>query len=462
MALGNILGYSSGSTGNWHKYVGLLAQLIIMFLTDRWLPTKINLPSVNVGVGGFHSWWRGLAVKLVQTWRRHSLSLWYVLSSALCPKFTLSFVFMHVTPWLHSSPLETDLSGHQFDGDADLCQRSSSEWTCARPSSSCKSRLQGRTDAQWGRAKYQLSCCLQGLQEFTSWNAFGASCYLPHLGMHSTRWIWAWDLCGWAPWTSLLFLGGLQLSWFPFILYDTDWMGREIYHGNPKGTTAEIDAYNRGVRQGAFGLLLNSVRGIEIAAYLLPFHQQHCWSKLCTCSQIVLGVTSFLIEPMCRKVGSRVVWAASNFMVFVCMAATAVVSVWSSKEFNGSIQQAITADSGVRATALVLFAVLGVPLAVSIIFPMLLPTFTHRFQTLSFLLLLLLCRFSSVFLSLLQHSWLSTRVPVAKVSWIGLRSWCRYLVHVHVLGTHHVWLFCRTLHWSSQHLDRNSSGMFST
>ena len=110
------------------------------------------------------------------------------------------------------------------------------------------------------------------------------------------------------------------------------------------------------------------------------------------------------------------VWAASNFMVFVCMAATAVVSVWSSKEFNGSIQQAITADSGVRATALVLFAVLGVPLAVSIIFPMLLPTFTHRFQTLSFLLLLLLCRFSSVFLSLLQHSWLSTRVPVAKVS----------------------------------------------
>ncbi|RWW17107.1 hypothetical protein GW17_00018979 [Ensete ventricosum] len=49
------------------------------------------------------------------------------------------------------------------------------------------------------------------------------------------------------------------LSWFPFILYDTDWMGREIYHGNPKGTAAEIDAYNRGVRQGAFGLLLNSL-----------------------------------------------------------------------------------------------------------------------------------------------------------------------------------------------------------
>lgn len=51
----------------------------------------------------------------------------------------------------------------------------------------------------------------------------------------------------------------LQLSWFPFILYDTDWMGREIYHGDPKGTNAQISAFNEGVRIGSFGLLLNSV-----------------------------------------------------------------------------------------------------------------------------------------------------------------------------------------------------------
>jgi hypothetical protein len=51
-----------------------------------------------------------------------------------------------------------------------------------------------------------------------------------------------------------------QLSWFPFILYDTDWMGREIYHGDPKGTTAQIAAFDEGVRVGSFGLLLNSVR----------------------------------------------------------------------------------------------------------------------------------------------------------------------------------------------------------
>jgi solute carrier family 45, member 1/2/4 len=37
-------------------------------------------------------------------------------------------------------------------------------------------------------------------------------------------------------------------------------MGREIYHGDPKGTDSQIAAFNEGVRIGAFGLLLNSVR----------------------------------------------------------------------------------------------------------------------------------------------------------------------------------------------------------
>lgn len=40
------------------------------------------------------------------------------------------------------------------------------------------------------------------------------------------------------------------LSWFPFFLFDTDWMGREVYHGDPKGTTLEVDLYDQGVREG--------------------------------------------------------------------------------------------------------------------------------------------------------------------------------------------------------------------
>ncbi|OAY80848.1 Sucrose transport protein SUT1 [Ananas comosus] len=137
---------------------------------------------------------------------------------------------------------------------------------------------------------------------------------------------------------SVLLVTGLTwLSWFPFILYDTDWMGREVYHGDPKGSPAEVAAYDRGVREGAFGLLLNS---------------------------IVLGLSSFLIEPLCRKFTAKLVWVISNFILFAAMAATAIISVWSLNDYRGSIQQVITADKDVRTAALVLFAALGFPLAV--------------------------------------------------------------------------------------------------
>lgn len=57
----------------------------------------------------------------------------------------------------------------------------------------------------------------------------------------------------------LIVTGLTWLSWFPFILFDTDWMGREMYHGRPDGNPTEVANFQEGVRQGAFGLLLNSV-----------------------------------------------------------------------------------------------------------------------------------------------------------------------------------------------------------
>ncbi|KAG6469550.1 hypothetical protein ZIOFF_070479 [Zingiber officinale] len=127
------------------------------------------------------------------------------------------------------------------------------------------------------------------------------------------------------------------LSWFPFILYNTDWMGREIYYGNPKGTNEQSDAYDRGVREGALGLLLNSV---------------------------VLTISSFSIAPMCRKLGTKVVWAISNLILFVCMAAICIIGIWSSKEFHSSAQPRLTADPTIRIVALAFFTILGFPLAV--------------------------------------------------------------------------------------------------
>ncbi|KAL9401550.1 hypothetical protein Peur_005399 [Populus x canadensis] len=128
------------------------------------------------------------------------------------------------------------------------------------------------------------------------------------------------------------------LSWFPFFLFDTDWMGREVYHGDPKGNSNEVELYDQGVREGAFGLLLNSV---------------------------VLGISSFLIEPMCRRLGSRFVWAMSNFIVFVCMAGTAVISLISVGEYSEGIEHVIGGNAPIRIAALIVFALLGFPLAIT-------------------------------------------------------------------------------------------------
>ncbi|KAL0364044.1 UNVERIFIED_CONTAM: Sucrose transport protein SUC3 [Sesamum angustifolium] len=115
-------------------------------------------------------------------------------------------------------------------------------------------------------------------------------------------------------------------------------MGREVFHGDPKGEVAEVDAYNQGVREGAFGLLLNSV---------------------------VLGISSFFIEPMCQWMGARLVWASSNFIVFVCMAGTAIISLVSVRQYSDGIQHVIGATGNTKIASLVVFALLGLPLAIT-------------------------------------------------------------------------------------------------
>ncbi|XP_066342067.1 sucrose transport protein SUT3-like isoform X3 [Miscanthus floridulus] len=135
----------------------------------------------------------------------------------------------------------------------------------------------------------------------------------------------------------LIVTGLTWLSWFPFILFDTDWMGREMYHGRPDGSPTEVANYQEGVRQGAFGLLLNS---------------------------IVLGVSSFLIEPMCRKLTAKVVWVMSSFLVCVAMAMVTVLSSWALGDIGGNVQDAAAVDKGLKSTALAIFVLLGFPFAV--------------------------------------------------------------------------------------------------
>jgi hypothetical protein len=76
----------------------------------------------------------------------------------------------------------------------------------------------------------------------------------------------------------LLVTGLTWLSWFPFMLFDTDWMGCEMYHGRPDGDPTEVANFQEGVRQGAFGLLLNSVG---------HYHRYLFYPCFCTYDQLI-------------------------------------------------------------------------------------------------------------------------------------------------------------------------------
>ncbi|XP_030537891.1 sucrose transport protein SUC4 [Rhodamnia argentea] len=130
-------------------------------------------------------------------------------------------------------------------------------------------------------------------------------------------------------WIILLVTALTWIGWFPFLLFDTDWMGREIYGGRPN----EGQNYNEGVRMGALGLMLQSV---------------------------VLGITSVLMEKLCRKFGAGFVWGISDILMALCFLGMLVVTYVNSMD-SGDTSPA----DGIVIAAIVIFAILGVPLAVT-------------------------------------------------------------------------------------------------
>ncbi|GAU14303.1 hypothetical protein TSUD_308630 [Trifolium subterraneum] len=121
------------------------------------------------------------------------------------------------------------------------------------------------------------------------------------------------------------------IGWFPFLLFDTDWMGREIYGGEPnRGAN-----YDTGVRMGALGLLLNSV---------------------------VLGITSLLMERLCRKRGPGFVWGVANILMAICFVAMLVLTYVANT--IGYLGKDLP-PTRIVIYALTIFTILGFPLAVS-------------------------------------------------------------------------------------------------
>ncbi|WOH03515.1 hypothetical protein DCAR_0622914 [Daucus carota subsp. sativus] len=130
------------------------------------------------------------------------------------------------------------------------------------------------------------------------------------------------------------------IAWFPFLLFDTDWMGKEVYGGVPnKGK-----AYDAGVHEGSLGLMLNS---------------------------IVVGLTSLVVELTLRGVGGvKLMWGFVNFLLAIGFGMMIFVTkVAASQRQYGPDGDALTPSAEVRAGALAIFALLGIPLSVTFSIP---------------------------------------------------------------------------------------------
>nr|XP_009394464.1 PREDICTED: sucrose transport protein SUT4 isoform X3 [Musa acuminata subsp. malaccensis] len=292
MALGNILGFSSGSSGLWHRWFPFLT-------TEACCEVCGNLKAAFL-------------VAVVFLTFCMLVTLYFAKEIPLEPKPA-----QHLSD---SSPLLKDPEQYQHLSLQAKWEKLDNGHNSRINMMDDRASTDASVDFGHGSDRGQIEALDDGPTAVLV-NILTSLRHLPP-GMHSV----------------LLVMALTWLSWFPFFLFDTDWMGREVYHGNPNGDTTQQADYQNGVREGAFGLLLNSV---------------------------VLGASSFFIDPMCRKMGARLVWAMSNFTVFICMAATTVISLLSISEYSNGIQHVLGGNKAIKVAALVIFSVLGFPLAIT-------------------------------------------------------------------------------------------------
>ncbi|CAN0878775.1 Sucrose transport protein SUC5 [Linum grandiflorum] len=126
---------------------------------------------------------------------------------------------------------------------------------------------------------------------------------------------------------------------------DTDWMGREVYGGVSNGSPGQIHLYDQGVRAGAYGLMINS---------------------------IVLLLFSLAVDPLAGRYGVKFLWGGVNLLLGICLAATVAISkAAESARLAGDGGMAAEEEPSwwIKSGAMAVFAILGVPLAVTCSIP---------------------------------------------------------------------------------------------
>ncbi|KAL6181871.1 hypothetical protein ACLB2K_048519 [Fragaria x ananassa] len=107
------------------------------------------------------------------------------------------------------------------------------------------------------------------------------------------------------------------IAWFRFLLFDTDWMGKEVYGGE----VGKGHLYDMGVRASSLGLMLNS---------------------------IVLGLMSLGIVYLVRRDRANLLWGVVNFLLAICLVMTVLVTKLAQKHRHASLPP----PAGIKASAL--------------------------------------------------------------------------------------------------------------
>jgi len=130
------------------------------------------------------------------------------------------------------------------------------------------------------------------------------------------------------------------IAWFPYLLFNTDWVGKEVYGGKVEGASeAQKKVYDHGVRAGSLGLMLTAA---------------------------TLGFMSLAIDPLSKLLGgARKLWGVVNFILAAGLALTVLVTKMAERARKSAPPGSLP-PRDVRAGTLTLFAAMGIPQAVSV------------------------------------------------------------------------------------------------
>ncbi|KAL2893639.1 Sucrose transport protein SUC2 [Bienertia sinuspersici] len=132
------------------------------------------------------------------------------------------------------------------------------------------------------------------------------------------------------------------IAWFPFLMFNTDWVGLEIYGGDPQGNAGEKNLYNMGVRTGALGLMLTAA---------------------------TLGTMSLGIDFFSKILGgARRLWGVVNFILAATLLSTLPLTKVAESARRHRPPQSPPPPS-IKSGTLALFAFSGIPQAATYSIP---------------------------------------------------------------------------------------------